>query len=531
MSNRPPRTRRLAASSLIGLVAGAVALTALPTAAHAAGTLPDATVVGGSAQVIAGTTVQVSFAPFAGLAAGQQAANRDTHIAIVSSAQACEDLRFMYPLQSESVAFRELANTIVRDVAIPSRANDPQIESYFLCAWQLGIAPFGAPAVSSRKALWRINPNPAGNGAATFAVPATPVIVAGATPTGVPVGGAVQTAISLVTPPSRGDSLVMREVRRSVVNGPNADTCASGVTVQKWDLLRAGFGATDALLNVPVPGGTVGKYLCIDQSVSSSSSQVIRTSPPVIALITGAQPTPAVTLQQAAAAVQGALSRVQNATSNLSALLANPQADPQQVQEAANEAQQAQEQLQGAQAVAAQADPANPVNQAADGGAIANTPNQQQANEQLRQQVEAALAATTVAVAPGSNPTLLTLSRATGFDPLSTPVIAEGKGNAAGISLKVTKPRKITRGKGFSVTLNVAPKTTRGGMRQYLLRMDKDEATLIHKRSGFITTGSRAKKYWISPKAPKGTYLLLSTFAPSVPGTPGTSIATPITVR
>ena len=145
--------------------------------------------------------------------------------------------------------------------------------------------------------------------------------------------------------------------------------------------------------------------------------------------------------------------------------------------------------------------------------------------------MDAAVGSTRVSVAPGIAPTLLSLANATGFDPLMTPVLGEGKANAAGIKLRVTKPKKVTRGKGFSVTLNVDPKATRGGMRQYLLRMDGDQPTLVHKRSGFITTGQRAKRYWISPQSAKGTYALLSTFQPSVPGTPGVSIVTPLKVK
>lgn len=527
--------RRWGARGAVALTAGALAVTLLPATAHAAVTLPDPTIVGGNDKVIAGTTVQVSFPPFAGLPAGTEPANRTTHVAIVRSKQDCIDLRFTHPVQSQGVPFADLKKTIVREYAIPSKANDPQIETLRLCAWQIGIAPFDAPATLSHYVILPIKPNPAGAGVATFPLPGTPSIVGGTTPTGVPVGGSVRVSAGLLSPPSGGDRLSLRQLRRSVVARADADTCASGSNLQTWDLLAVGYNANDALVNVPVPGGTVGKYLCIDQLTATAQSPIIRTSTPALALITAAAPPPAVNLAQAATAVQGALSRVQEATRNLNGLLANPQANQQEVAAAIEEAQQAQEELQGAQAAAAVADPANAVNQQGDaGGVIANTPNQQQAdaaNSQVREQLAAALGASTVAVSPTSNPTLLSLATATGFDPLVTPVLGESTRNKAGISLKVSKPRKITRRKGFSVTLNVAPKTTRGGMRQYLLQMDGDQPTLLHKRSGFITTGARAKKYWISPKAPKGTYLLLSTFTPSVPGTPGLSIATPLTVR
>jgi len=517
-----------------GIAIAGMALGVVSTPAHAAGTLPNPTIVGGDSKAISGTTVQVSFAPFAGLPAGTEPANRDTHIAVVSSAQACADLRFMYPLQSQSVPFNALGNTVIRDYAIPSKANDPQIETYFLCAWQQGIAPFGAAGTSSTKTLWRINANPAGAGTATPALPGTPTIVNGSTPNGVPVGGTVQVSAGLLAAPSRGDSLSLRQVRRSVVNSPNVGSCSAGASVQTWDLLSVGYGANDTLLNVGVPGGTVGKYLCLDQSVATVASALIRTSPPSVTLITGQNPSPLVNLQQAAAAVNSALSRVQNATRNLGALLGNPQANRQQVAEAIAEAQQAQEALQGAQAAAAQADPNAAANPAATEGVIANAPEQQQAtaaNEELRQQLQAALGNSTVAVSPTSNPTLVSLAEVTGFDPLTTPVVEERVSNAAGISLSVTKPARVKRGKNFAVTLNVAPTTTRGGMRQYLMRMNGDQPTLVHKRSGFITTGSRSKIYKISPKLPKGTYVLLSTFQPSVPGTPGLAITTPLTVR
>jgi len=535
MSTITRTARRWGARGSVAVVVGALAATLLPATAHAAVTLPDPTIVGGNDQVIAGTTVQVSFPPFAGLAAGAEPANRTTHVAIVRSTQDCIDLRFTHPVQSQGVPFADLKKTIVREYAIPSKANDPQIEALRLCAWQVGIAPFDTPAVLSHYVILPIKPNPAGAGAVTFALPGTPSIVAGTTPTGVPVGGSVQVSAGLLAAPTGGDALSLRQLRRSVVARADADTCASGSNVLTWDLLGVGYGVNDALVNVPVPGGTIGKYLCVDQMTATNRSPIIRTSTPALALITGAANLPVVNLAQAATAVRGALSRVQEATRRLNDLVANPQANPQEVAAAIEEAQQAQDQLQGAQAAAAAADPANAVNQqGADGGVVANTPNQQQAdaaNGQLREQLEAALGASTVAVSPTSNPTLLSLATATGFDPLVTPVLSGESKNTSGISLKVIKPKKIKRGKGFSVTLNVTPKTTRGGMRQYLLQMDGDDPTLIHKRSGFITSGSRAKKYWISPKSPKGTYLLLSTFKPSVPGTAGLSIATPLTVR
>ena len=123
------------------------------------------------------------------------------------------------------------------------------------------------------------------------------------------------------------------------------------------------------------------------------------------------------------------------------------------------------------------------------------------------------------------------LAAAPGFDSAATPVVADGSVSAAGLSLSVTVAKKVKRGKKFAVTLTVLPKAMRGGMRQYLISMTGDQPRLQRSSRGFISSGSRTKRYWLSRQAPRGSYVVLSTFTPSTPGITGLSVVTPITVK
>jgi len=487
------RTRWGARLATATIAAGLVGMT-LPATASAASS-PSPFVEGGANAVRSGTTVPVSFPPFA-LNAGESWANRTVHARVVSRVGDCNlsGSRLAEPQVTTSVPVGDLGLPFIATMAIPSRAQFASIESYYLCAFQFG-----------------------------------------GTATGVPVNGRVVVSAALVAPPAAGDALTSREILHSIVNSADVANCASGVNSTLNRI--AASNLADVSVALTYPQGRVGQFLCVDQAVSTSQHPTVRRSVPLVLPITQGVANSALGNVNVQAALNSAVNRVQTAGSNLAALLAaaSGNVNAPGVAQAIQEAQAAQEELQAARAAEALADPGNAVNQDnAQGGVIANAASDAPANaaaEQLRQQMDAAVGNTRVTVAPGVAPTLFALAAATGFDPLTTPVLAEGKRNKAGIKLSVTKPKKVKRGKGFSVTLNVDPKATRGGMRQYLLRMDGDQPTLVHKRSGFITTGQRAKKYWISPKAAKGTYALVSTFQPSVPGTPGLSIVTPLTVK
>jgi hypothetical protein len=123
------------------------------------------------------------------------------------------------------------------------------------------------------------------------------------------------------------------------------------------------------------------------------------------------------------------------------------------------------------------------------------------------------------------------LAVASGFDSAATPVVAAGSVNASGLSLSLRVPKTVKRGKKFATTLTVSPAGTRGGMRQYVISMTGGQPRVVRSSRGFISQDSRTKKYWISPKAARGAYIVLSTFRPSTPGMVGLSLVTPITVK
>ncbi len=519
---------RWGARATTSLAAVAIAAAALPGSAQAA-EAGTPSVVGGAAAVQSGSTIRISY-PANRLAAGETTINRTIHARIVFAERDCagSSISLGGSGVSRLVPFAERNNTFTLDYEIPSRGNTPLIETYFLCAYEKGQSGPGFVDVASPYVTWPIRAG--ANAAVTPALPATPTIVSGTTATGVPAGGAIQVSAGLISFGPPDEVATKRSIRKSVVAAPGVDSCAGGSGVSELDVLL--FGLRDVTANVVV-SGNAGQYLCIDQLLTTTTDPRVRTSPPVVSLITGHTPTglPAASLL----GVNAAIARAQAATQTLIDLNVRGNISAAEAAAALQEAQQAQDALQAAQAAAAAGnDPANAANPngadavvPADAGGAAAA----DALDTLRQQLGATVGDTPVRVSPQSNPTLLALAAATGFDPLATPILTEGASSISGVSLSVAKPKKIKRGKGFKATLKVAPASTRGGMRQYLLRMDGDQPTLIHKRSGFITKGLRSKKYWISPKAPKGTYALLSTFQPSTPGMAGSAILTPLTVK
>lgn len=521
---------------LITHVLAAIVLTGLvvPHGAASAATSPSPSVEGGAAAVMSGTTVRVSFPPFT-LASGEASANRTVHARIVERVSDCNlaGTRLVEPQVSTGVPFRDLGVPYIANMAIPSRTAFSSIENYYLCAFQKGeVSANGRlTSVDSDVVTWQIR----AGAIAPIAppLPGTPVLVSGGTATGVPLNGRVVVSVALISPPSNGDALTSREVIHSVVNARDVASCAGGSNPTQNRIAASNTGVISLALTYPT--GRVGQFLCVEQALASNAHPTVRRSTPLVLVITQGTLNPALSNAAVQQSLNSALTRVQQASTNLAALLAAGNANAPAVAAAIQEAQAAQEELQAARAAEALADPGNAINQGGQqAGVIENTPSDAPVNaaaDQLRQQLEVALGGATVTVAPGVAPTLLSLADATGFDPLTTPVLSEGKSNAAGINLALTKPKKIKRGKDFYVTLKVDPTATRGGMRQYLLRMDGSQPTLVQKRSGFITTGQRVKRYKVPRKDPNGNYVLLSTFQPSVPGTPGLALVTPITVN
>lgn len=520
--------------AFFAVLAGGIIFAGLASPAQANVTLPNATVEGGATAVKSGTTIRITYPPLRGLAPGVQTANRTVHARIVESLAACENQRWVGASKIETgIAFADIERPVTYEFSIPSRNEIPNIENYYVCAFQNAIAPFNGQKYGTRD-LWRIQPNVVAP-AVSPTLPGTPVLVSGGNLTGVPVNSRIAISAALISPPPTGDSLTYRNVVTSIVNSPNVDRCSAGSARREFNIAPSNLGVVT--ISMTPEAGQIGQYLCIDQSVSTSTYPQLRTSTPLTLRITNniARPglsNPAPNLQQAQAGVATALQRAREAAQNLANILANQGANAPAAQAAVEEARVAQEQLQAAQAEQAAVDPGSAVNQSGDGGVvIASDASASAASDQLRQQLEAALGGATVTLSPGIAPTLVSLAATTGFDPLSTPILEQSQGNSAGIALSLTKPIKVKRGKDFYVTLKVSPPSTRGGMRQYLMRMDGDQPTLVQKRSGFITTGERVKRYKVSRKDPKGTYAILSTFQPSVPGTPGLALMTPITIK
>lgn len=89
--------------------------------------------------MLSGTTVRVSFPPFT-LASGEASANRTVYARIVQRVSECNlaGTRLVEPQVSTAVSFGDLAAPCIASMAIPSCATLPNIESYYLCAFQKG---------------------------------------------------------------------------------------------------------------------------------------------------------------------------------------------------------------------------------------------------------------------------------------------------------------------------------------------------------------------------------------------------------
>ena len=260
------RTRWAARLATATITAGLIGMT-LPATASAA-VSPSPFVEGGASAVKSGTSVPVSFPPFA-LDAGETWANRTVHARIVSRVGDCNlnGGRLAEPQVLTSVPVADLGLPYIATMAIPSRAQFASIESYYLCAFQLGEVRSNGRLVrvDSDAVVWPIGAGP--EIAATPTLPGTPALVSGGNATGVPLNGRVVVSAALLAPPPQGDALTLRELRHSVVNSANVDTCADGASPTINRIAAA--NVADVSVAITYPAGRVGQFLCVDQAVST----------------------------------------------------------------------------------------------------------------------------------------------------------------------------------------------------------------------------------------------------------------------
>lgn len=123
------------------------------------------------------------------------------------------------------------------------------------------------------------------------------------------------------------------------------------------------------------------------------------------------------------------------------------------------------------------------------------------------------------------------LEKATGYNQLVTPLLPAGTRTASGLELRVESPAKVTRGKYMKVAVVLDPASVRGRMRLYLVRYDDGNPTVILKRVGFISKGSKSKRFRVPRTADLGDYSILTTFEPTTPGQVGVATLTPVQIR
>lgn len=123
------------------------------------------------------------------------------------------------------------------------------------------------------------------------------------------------------------------------------------------------------------------------------------------------------------------------------------------------------------------------------------------------------------------------LEKATGYNQLVSPLLPAGTRTASGLELRVKSPAKVKRGKYMKVTVVLDPASVRGRMRLYLVRYDDGNPTVVVKRVGFISQGSKSKTFRVPRTAKLGDYSILTTLEPTTPGQVGVATLTPVQVR
>jgi len=316
------------------------------------------------------------------------------------------------------------------------------------------------------------------------------------------------------------EQVLGRAVTTGFTNSSNPGTCRTGSDVTTVNAASAGSGPY--LFQRTIPGGTVGKYFCMQQSVKTDRMSNTMISEPVTYLVTS---NPNVSGGAPAVNLGSALQRLNEATQRLQQVQGQPNVDQAALAAAAAEAEEARRQAEAATArAAAQAAQAQAQGQAPAAGApsAAQIAEAQQATAAATTVVEQAIGSSTVGT--GKQAAATALAIATGFDPFTTPVLQPREKNASGVSIEVTAPDSIRQKKRLRTQLNVLDPVTRGGMRQYLLDLNGPTPELLLKRTGFVPNGVKNKRFWISKKFQPGTYGLLTTFAPSTPGMQGLAV-------
>ncbi len=316
------------------------------------------------------------------------------------------------------------------------------------------------------------------------------------------------------------EQVLSRGVTTGFTNTSNPTTCARGSSAETVNAAGAGSGVF--AYQRTIPGGTVGRYFCMQQFVKTDLMDSIAYSEPVTFQVTS---NPNVDAGVTNVNLGSALARLQEATQRLQQAQEQPNVDQAALAAAAAEAEEARRQAEAAAAQAqARAAAAAAQGQAAPAGAptAAQIAQAQQAAEAANAQVEQAIGQATAGTTKQT--ALSSLAIATGFDPFTTPVLQAREKNASGVSIEVSAPKTIRQKKRLRTRLQVLDPVTRGGMRQYLLDLNGGTPKLLLKRTGFVPRGVKNKRFWISKKFEPGTYGILTTFLPSTPGIQGVAV-------
>lgn len=330
--------------------------------------------------------------------------------------------------------------------------------------------------------------------------------------------GAGITLVGTLRGEPRGDEReTLRSIRISVTDNVNiVGNCDRG-----RDLVdRASSGVSSIYVDYLVPANSVGKYICAQQVLGTTTSNGPKYSIPTFLEISanpGLSSVPNLNLPNA-------LALLQTVTAELAAAQQNPQISAAARAEIAARAEAARREAEAAAQAAAQQNAGQQGNAGQQQTVTPATPAEVQAAQEVIEraaaQVNEAVQAATVGqgAAAVSMATLLTT---TDFDPLATPILLEGQKNPSGISISVKTPAKAKQRKNFRATLKVNKPVTRGGMRMYFVSIDDGQVKLLHKRSGFVPKGTKSKNFYINYNWKPGTYGLLTTFNPSTPGLEG----------
>lgn len=326
------------------------------------------------------------------------------------------------------------------------------------------------------------------------------------------------------------EEVLERSLRFSIESRNTGAPCKSAA---RGGVVRPGSGTGGIYGTMAVPANSAGKFLCVVQTLRTSSDPNITRLSGIVYVQISASPSDRL---QPVASLNVALGALAAATTRLDSLRSQPQLDQRAVAEAIEATEIARREAEAAAAQAAQQN----AGQQTPGTPTQTTPTPpatpaeidaaQEVIEAAGRQVEEALDARQVG--QGANAVALRgLVTATGFDPLATPILASGEKNTSGVGITVTTRKVIRQKKRLRAILRVEDPVTRGGMRMYLVSWANGEPELKLIRRGFVPRGVKGKRFWISKRFTPGTYGLLTTFQPSTPGIGGVATYDEIQVR